>query len=111
MTWAVLLPFYGCSTVPASSEPAEAEVVEESVEEPVAAVPAPRPKPSDYPVEPFPSDSMYQLLVAEVAGYRGEYDLALDKYIEMAEETRDAGVAARATRLANYLKRQDVALR
>ena len=115
MTWVALLPFYGCSTVPSSSDPAEAEVVEKSAEksaeEPVAALPAPRPKPGDYPVEPFPSDSMYQLLVAEVAGYRGEYDLALDKYIEMAEETRDAGVAARATRLANYLKRQDVALR
>ena len=115
MTWVALLPFYGCSTVSSSSDPAEAEVVEKSAEksaeEPVAALPAPRPKPGDYPVEPFPSDSMYQLLVAEVAGYRGEYDLALDKYIEMAEETRDAGVAARATRLANYLKRQDVALR
>lgn len=111
MTWVALLPFYGCSSVPASSDLAEAEVVEKSAEEPVAPVPAPRPKPSDYPVEPFPSDSMYQLLVAEVAGYRGEYDLALDKYIEVAEETRDAGVAARATRLANYLKREDVALR
>jgi tetratricopeptide (TPR) repeat protein len=111
MTWVVLLPFYGCSTVPTSSESVVADVVEKSAPESVAAVPAPRPKPSDYPVEPFPSDSMYQLLVAEVAGYRGEYDLALDKYIEMAEETRDAGVAARATRLANYLKRQDVALR
>lgn len=80
-------------------------------EKPVVKAPAPKPKARDYPVEPFPKDSMYQLLVAEVAGYRGEYDLALDKYIEMAEETRDAGVAARATRLASYLKRQDVALR
>ena len=111
MTWVVLLPFYGCSTVPTSSEPVTANVVEQSTGESVAAVTAPRPKPSDYPVEPFPGDSMYQLLVAEVAGYRGEYDLALDKYIEIAEETRDAGVSARATRLAKYLKREDVALR
>jgi len=115
MTLAALLPFYGCSTVPTSIEPAGADVAKKSAEGAVATAPAPRPKPkpkpSDYPVEPFPSDSMYQLLVAEVAGYRGEYDLALDKYIEMAEETRDAGVAARATRLANYLKREDVALR
>ena len=79
--------------------------------QPVAETPVQPPKPDDYPVEPFPDDSLYQLLVAEVAGYRGHYDTALEKYVEMAEQTRDAGVAARATRLANYLKRSDAALR
>tara|TARA_R110002073_G_scaffold7588_1_gene43123 strand:- start:807 stop:2525 length:1719 start_codon:yes stop_codon:yes gene_type:complete len=97
--------------VPNAPQPSEDAEVEPVTAKPAAANPSPGPKASDYPVEPFPKDSMYQLLVAEVAGYRGEYDMALDKYIEMAEETRDAGVAARATRLANYLKRQDVALR
>lgn len=69
-----------------------------------------QPKPEDYPAAPFTSDTLYQLLVAEVAGYRGQYDLALEKYLKTAMETRDPGVAARATRLAAYLKRNDAAL-
>ena len=66
--------------------------------------------PDDYPVAPFPGDSLYELLVAEVAGYRSRYDVALDKYVDAAVETRDPGVAARATRLALYLKKYDEAL-
>ncbi len=72
--------------------------------------PRPRPKPSDYPVAPFPKDALYQLLVAEVAGYRGEYSTALEKYVDMALKTRDAGVAQRAAKLAVYLKRYEEAL-
>jgi tetratricopeptide (TPR) repeat protein len=69
-----------------------------------------RPKPSDYPVAPFPKDVLYQLLVAEVAGYRGEYSTALEKYVDIALKTRDPGVARRAAMLAVYLKRYDEAL-
>ncbi len=85
------------------------EEVEEEVAE--AVEPPPRPRPEDYPVAPFEGDSLYQLLVAEVAGYRSHYDLALEKYVSTAEVTRDPGVAARATRLALYMKENDVALR
>ena len=67
-------------------------------------------EPSDYPVAPFPKDALYQLLVAEVAGYRGEYSTALEKYVDMALKTRDAGVAQRAAMLAVYLKRYEEAL-
>ncbi len=87
---------------------AEPEIAE--VEQPVVQ-PQERPKPHEYPVEPFKKDALYQLLVAEVAGHRGEYAIAVETYLEMAEETRDPGVAARAARLANYLKRPDVSLR
>ena len=44
------------------------------------------------------------MLVAEIAGYRGQYQFALRQYLEQARATQDAGVAARTTRLANYLK-------
>ncbi|MBV1878893.1 MAG: tetratricopeptide repeat protein [Pseudomonadales bacterium] len=70
-----------------------------------------RPKPADYPVAPFQDDWLYQLLVAEIAGYRRDFDTALQTYVEMAEVTADPGVAARATRLANYLKRNQLALK
>jgi tetratricopeptide (TPR) repeat protein len=58
----------------------------------------------EYPVRAFSEKGLYELLVAEVAGYRGQYKIALSKYMEQAKATQDAGVAARATRLANYLK-------
>ncbi len=102
----------GCATT--SQEPA----VEVAVEEPQAEVqeaapvePPPRPRPEDYPVAPFEGDSLYQLLAAEIAGYRSHYDVALEKYMLAAEATRDPGVAARATRMALYLKDDPAALR
>ena len=60
----------------------------------------------EYPVRAFTQQGLYELLVAEVAGYRGQYKIALSKYLEQAKATQDAGVAARTTRLANYLKDQ-----
>tara|TARA_Y100000385_G_scaffold43564_2_gene40413 strand:+ start:5012 stop:6787 length:1776 start_codon:yes stop_codon:yes gene_type:complete len=94
------------AAVDASAE-AEVSAVNASIAE--SKVPK-RPRPSDYPVAPFPKDALYQLLVAEVAGYRGEYSTALEKYVDMALKTRDAGVAQRAAMLAVYLKRHEEAL-
>ena len=94
------------AAVDASAE-AEVSAVDASIAE--SKVPK-RPRPSDYPVAPFPKDALYQLLVAEVAGYRGEYSTALEKYVDMALKTRDAGVAQRAAMLAVYLKRYEEAL-
>lgn len=97
----------GCATAPlprddpADDSPA-VEVPEVAKKEPILA--------KIYPVASFDKETLYQLLVAEVAGYRNQYDVALKHYAEQAVITRDAGVAARATRLAAYLKRDDVAL-
>jgi tetratricopeptide (TPR) repeat protein len=73
--------------------------------------PAPRSGLDHYPVAPFSGESLYELLVAEVAGYRSRYDVALDKYVDATIKTRDPGVAARATRLALYLKKYEEALK
>jgi tetratricopeptide (TPR) repeat protein len=75
-----------------------------------ALIKKPRPRPENYPTAPFDKETLYQLLVAEVAGYRGQYDTALEKYVQIAEQSRDPGVAARATRLAAYLKKNPEAL-
>lgn len=104
---AVIAGLIGCATPgpepdPIVEAPAPAATTEPEIK--------PRPRPEDYPVAPFEGDTLYQLLVAEVAGYRSQYDLALEKYMLATQETRDPGVAARATRLAIYLKRDDAAL-
>jgi tetratricopeptide (TPR) repeat protein len=57
----------------------------------------------EIPTRPFPADSFYDLLVAEFAVRRSRYDLALGNYLQQSHETRDAGVTARATRLAQFL--------
>ncbi len=115
-----LLLLQGCAstgTAPSSvqedSAPDESNPQAGSVGDDVAEKPVPvkrPPRPENYPAAPFDKETLYQLLVAEVAGYRGQYDLALEKYVQIARITRDPGVAARATRLAAYLKRYDEAL-
>ncbi|HKI73157.1 MAG TPA: tetratricopeptide repeat protein [Pseudomonadales bacterium] len=71
----------------------------------------PEPSPEEYPVKPFSKEVLYELLVGEIAGYRGDFNLALDNYLKATQQTRDPGVAARTTRLAAYLKHDDIALK
>ena len=60
------------------------------------------------PVRAFPEGALLELLLAEVAGYRGAYDQALAIYREQALQLGDPGVAARTARLARYLKNSEV---
>jgi tetratricopeptide (TPR) repeat protein len=48
------------------------------------------------------ADVMYRLLVAEIAGRRGDLALALRSYLDVARETRDEGAAERAVRIAVF---------
>jgi tetratricopeptide (TPR) repeat protein len=48
------------------------------------------------------ADTLYQLIVAELAGRRGRLDLAVENYLASAQRHLDAGLAERATRLAVY---------
>ncbi len=51
----------------------------------------------------FNQESLYTLLVAEFAGQRRLFPLALQNYLEQAEKTRDPGVAERAAHIAQFL--------
>lgn len=62
------------------------------------------------PSRPFPGDSFHDLLVAEFAVRRQQYDLALGYYMQQSVETRDPGVAARTTRLAQFLQADTASL-
>jgi tetratricopeptide (TPR) repeat protein len=107
----VLIGTSGCSSTPGLSADSQADDILQSAEESAGAHSETEPAaPLEYPLRPFDKEVLYDLLVAEVAGYRRNYDLALENYAKQAAETRDAGVAARATRLAAYLKRDDVVL-
>lgn len=64
----------------------------------------------ELPNKPFQAETFYALLVAEMAGSRERYDIALGNYVQQAHKTRDPGVAARATRIARYLNARQAAL-
>lgn len=62
------------------------------------------------PTSSFDANLMFKYLVAEVAGQRGDFNLASETYLELARATNDPRVARRATEFALYAKREDVAL-
>ncbi len=49
-------------------------------------------------------DVLYYLMTAEVAGQRGQYDVALEGYMRAAREVDDPRIAERAAKIALYLK-------
>jgi tetratricopeptide (TPR) repeat protein len=76
-------------------------------------VAAPEPQPEiliQTPAKPFPTETLYSLLTAEIAGSRAQYDLALSNYVQQARETRDPQIAERATMIARYLGNNPAAL-
>lgn len=88
---------------------------------PPAKVPAKVPaKPAAAPVPPAPDKAaaspespigqvVYQVLLGELALQRGNTDLAVGAYADLAVKTRDPKVLERATEIASYARRFDVA--
>lgn len=62
-------------------------------------------EPTNYSVNTF-----YALLVAEMAGQRQLYDVALGNYLLESHRTQDAGVTARATQIAQFIGADQAAL-
>ena len=103
----MLLP--GCSAVletDSQTAPQAAETV---------AIDQPAPETaSEKPVEPshraFPEEVLYQLLVADIALIRGQFELALEKYLQQARQTRDMAVIEMANRIASHQGNRDATL-
>ena len=53
---------------------------------------------------------IYLMLVGEIAGQRGQFDVALDHYLKLMRLAPDARVAERSTQIALYVKDTDKAL-
>jgi tetratricopeptide (TPR) repeat protein len=68
---------------------------------------APRP---ELPNLDLTRDLLYEFLIAEVAGQRGNLTLAAQAYVDLAKRTRDPRIAERATEMALYARMPDAAV-
>ena len=99
-----------CSTAPQKT-PADAEAVAESeapaepevTEEDIVRIEPVRPK------IPLSEDILFKTLLAEFAGQRGQLDVAVENYVELAFLTRDPKYVERATRIAVYARNTEAA--
>jgi tetratricopeptide (TPR) repeat protein len=57
------------------------------------------------------SQVLYQFLLGEIAGQRGELKLSAEAYADLAVKTRDARIAKRATEVALYARLAPLALK
>ena len=60
--------------------------------------------PPERPDIELTEEILYKLLLAEIAGQRGQLDIAVENYMELARRTRDPEVVGRATRIAVYAR-------
>lgn len=78
----------------------------------VAAQPAPvaQPKKPVLPNQALTEQVLYEFLLAEVAGQRGDLDLSTQAYLDLAKNTRDPRIAQRATEVALFARASQQAL-
>jgi len=65
----------------------------------------------DLPRQTLTGDMMYDILLAEIAGQRGDMEVSVSHYLQAAMESRDPRVAERAMQVATFAKQYDLALR
>ncbi len=102
---AAALAVAGCAGTPPRAADAPAPVTKPAAAE--APAPAPR---HDLPNLELTRELLYEFLVAEVAGQRGNLTLAAQAYADLARRTRDPRVAERATEMALYARMPEAAV-
>ncbi|MEJ0045337.1 MAG: tetratricopeptide repeat protein [Rhodospirillales bacterium] len=89
----------GAQQTPAPAAPQDAADADQDT--PSAATVAKGPA---LPMLDLDAQTLYQLLLAEIAGERGNVALASEAYLDLARRTRDPRVARRATEVALYAR-------
>ena len=64
----------------------------------------------NYEVRPFIEDTLYDLIIAELGGLRGNTAIFQEKYITQARLTRDPEIVARVARAALYYNNSSLLL-
>jgi tetratricopeptide (TPR) repeat protein len=102
-----------CSTNPPQTG-AAAEETQEEGDDPVGGdVQAAGPEAEDrgaYPNQELTENLLYEYLLAEIAGQRGNVALSAQAYVDLAKRTRDPRIARRATEIALYARMNNAAI-
>jgi tetratricopeptide (TPR) repeat protein len=100
------------STKAVVKEPSEAQQPAEHVAKPAvdAAAEAKAKTQAALPKQDLTPDILFKLLVAEVAGQRGQVAIAESTYLDLARQTRDPRIAQRATEVSLFAHDQAGAL-
>jgi tetratricopeptide (TPR) repeat protein len=61
----------------------------------------------ELPATPFAIDTLYDLLVGDIALTRSQFDIALPKYMQQARQTRDSAIVEMASRVASHLRNNE----
>ena len=110
----VVVVFAGC----AATAPRQAAVGEEAQDESDADASAGEaqalaPEPADrtaLPNQELTENLLYEFLLAEIAGQRGNAALSAQAYVDLAKRTRDPRIARRATEVALYARMNNAAI-
>ncbi|WP_411726574.1 tetratricopeptide repeat protein [Methyloglobulus sp.] len=93
-----LVFLYGCATSPEQAPTPKASVKPVELVKPLGKNQQKEDKTSLDP------DVLFMLMTAEIAGQRGQYDVALEGYLEAAKRVHDPRFAERAAMIAMYIK-------
>jgi tetratricopeptide (TPR) repeat protein len=88
-----------------AASPGESKSIAPAGRSRAAAEPAP-----DLPKQELSGDVLYEFLIAEIAGQRGNLALAAQAYADLARRTRDPRVAERATEVALHARMPETAI-
>jgi len=94
----ILVSLNGCASSP------EKTGAQEEVVEPVKIVEPKEKTQQNETKTAIDPDVMYMVMAAELAGQRGQYDVALEGYLEAAKRVHDPRFAERAAKIAMYIK-------
>jgi len=65
---------------------------------------------SKLPAQDLTAETLFLLLLAEIAGARGEVGVSVDAYLQTARQTRDPRIAQRATEIALFARDMNAAI-
>jgi len=98
-------------SLPSGTRLAQQDDEQDSLEQRARRVFANQPPPaSNLPDTALDQELLFKFLLSEIAGQRGNSQLAAQGYLEMARSTRDPRLARRATEIATYARLQGIAL-
>ncbi len=93
-------PLQPSPAAPSAAGDAQPRFAQEAGPQPNTAAAKPAPRKPQLPAQVLTEPLLFKLMLAEVAVQRGQPNIAVPAYLELARETRDPRIAQRATEVA-----------